>query len=224
MTSSSPQLDAVRFSIKSLFLLTFLCAVGIALVKQFHLAGTVILFIVAGVASIVMLRRGDFAERRFWLQATWGVLLPLSCLFTDPMVFRDFDFEGGPLSPSTVACYCFISWQMLMLAASWFLKPTQARWGSFVAGNLIAGSLFAAGVALFLVIPAILFSFVIIGLPGLTPWFTMIAFFRGYQYCWRVGSQAESPSVKYGLAGLGCLVSISIGVAAYFAWSAYPIV
>lgn len=210
------KLNVVQLSTRSLFLLTSFCAVGIALVHQLDIFGTVILFAVASGASIIMFRRHEFGQRRFWLQASWGVLLPLCCLFTDPIVFRRADFGEQVYPPFVLTCYSFIAWQMLMLGASWFLKPTQPRWSSFLAGSLMAGALFAACVGLALLPATLLFSLMILGLPGFTPLFTAVVFFNAGQIAWRVASLEESSSTRRGLAVLGGVSSIFIAAAPYF--------
>ncbi len=220
-TISTPaELDAVQFGMKSLFLLTLLCAAGIALVKQLDMIGAVIIFVAAGGGTIIMHCLPEFRVRRFWFHALWGILLPICCLVTDPlMVFRNFELSDGTLSPYSFGCYSFISWQMLMLCVSWFLKPSQPLLNSFVSGNLFAGTLFAALIGLILVIPAFVFSFfLLMGSPGFTPLLTMLVFFDGSQQCWENGSTAgETPRLR--LAALGCMFSVAIGLAAYEVWS-----
>ena len=70
--------DVVQFNLRSLFLLTFLCALAITLVLKLGVWGTVLLFVSGAVATTVMRARCRIGIRRFWFQAVWGVLMPLA--------------------------------------------------------------------------------------------------------------------------------------------------
>lgn len=205
----------MRFDMGSLFVLTALCAVGIALVRQLEIWGTVILFIAGGLASL-WLRKNPIPTGRFWLQAIWGVLLPLCCLFTDPGIFRDAGF-GGRISPLSFSCYVFIAWQMMILIASWFLTSAHPRWAAFLSGNLIAGAAFAAVIAAFLIVPALIGSLFLLGLPGLTPCLTARVYFRAYQSCSQITARWDKDQ-ETKLRACGMITSIVPPVGAHFAW------
>jgi hypothetical protein len=96
----------------------------------------------------------------------------------------------------------------------------QPIWGSFVAGNLYAGSVFAGFVALGLALPTLLFSLMFVGLPGFTPWFTMVVYLNAARFCWRVGRRLDNRGARFLLAGLGCFVSALVGLVAHLLWSA----
>ena len=117
---------------------------------------------------------------RMWNQFTWGVLMPLVCIFGDPFVFGSF--ENGRivyLSQYGVACYAFVGFQIFVLLLSWFVPRQYSMLNEFVSGVLFVGGVFAFGVAVILS-PLTLFGTLAMGLgfPGITPWLTGFVYLK----------------------------------------------
>lgn len=218
----SPTPDVVRFSLKSLFLLTFLCSVALALVAQLRLLGTEILFLTAVVASFVLLNQIEKGNTRIWLHAMWGIILPLACLATDPFLFvssQNIRTLGElRLSPFAVACYGFMGWQMIMLFVSWLLTSSYPMRAAIVSGSLLAGSIFAGTVALVLTPITVIAMIFVVGLPGITPWLTMVVYLQAARTCWGMARRTMRKSICVALGLVGFVSSLVAAVCAVFAW------
>ena len=115
---------------------------------------------------------------RMWNQFTWGVLMPIVCIFGDPFVFGYFE-QGQVIyiHDYGLACYAIVTIQVLTLLLSWFLPKPSPILDSAVAGLLAFGGIFALLVALLMspltVIGTLLLG---MGLPGFTPWLTGLVY------------------------------------------------
>lgn len=119
-------------------------------------------------------------RRMDWL---FGVFLPLTCFYFDPIVFREsfsFDFEKGVglLGNYRDIAYgfCFVS---IMTLAAFLLFGEKLKW----LNGVVAGVLFASALAA-LAIGVVLFPFSLLGLVffigilGFTPLFTSVVYAR----------------------------------------------
>ena len=167
-----------KISILDLMLITGACAVTITLVRSAGITGILILF--AACVAVTYWHRqkcSNPTRYRFWNQFTWGMLMPIGCIFGDPFIFGRFD-QGVPMhfESHAVACYVFIAYQILALAVSWVIVPDSRIMNSAVAGTLYAGAAFAFLVAMMMLPITIAGAIVLIGLIGLTPWATGIVY------------------------------------------------
>jgi hypothetical protein len=188
------QTYAIR--ILELFLLTGVVAIGLTLIRNFDTVGSLAIFLSASLFSILSSWLTSDANRvRFWNQMLWGIVVPVAAVIGDPVVFGTY--KGGV--PISVQDFCFgfyfvLGYSMLLLALSWFLKPTSFPWvNALVAGQLRCGAAVLILVGLVL-IPITLFGlFFLFGLLGLVPWITGGIYFRtsALHYRW-AKSQAES--------------------------------
>jgi len=113
------------------------------------------------------------AQTRFDVIA--GMILPIFCLAADPIVFFGYD---SILARYRWLAYTFIGVEIMILSL-WLLLGRRATGSAaFFVGPLFAGSLFALTVGLGILPATIPGIFVIIGLLGLTPFFTALVFAR----------------------------------------------
>lgn len=134
------------------------------------------------------------AEQKFWRrqfaptatrrQITFdvivGIILPLLCLFFDPVVFRGgFRSEGGILQNFQLFAYTVITLEVLTLAV-WLIGGERVgAWASAIAAVLLAGSLFSLVIGIVLLPLSILgLFFAFIGALGFTPFITFIIYLR----------------------------------------------
>lgn len=102
----------------------------------------------------------------------FGILLPLLCLMLDPAgFFFNHPYQGF--------IYLFIGLEMITLVI-WlgWSQSFSNRGVAIVAGILFLGALFSLVVGLILLPLSIIFSIVLIGILGFTPFFTAVAFYR----------------------------------------------
>ena len=223
---SSQHLEPVRFDIKTLLALTLVCAVSVVLVDHFSIVATVALFVFSAIASLWFWANPHLVFQRFWFQAIWGIMMPLACIVTDPFIFVGRDDPVMMMEQVTIAsiprtsmaCYGFIFWQMAMLMASWFVTSDNPRCAAFLTGTLLAGMLFAALIGTLLVVPALMFSLIVVGLPGLTPLFTMRVFYSAYKYCKIAAGFDDKKEQGYALSAIGFVAAATSGFCGYSIW------
>lgn len=181
-----------KYSLREMMVLITMLAVILGLVRAFNIWGGLATWVGAMIWSLVIFPIAYPEDER--RQATmfdwiWGLLLPLVCLGCDPMVFRDGEFAmGGDLSVhdfqfgirrETIAAYCFILWQMLLLFVWLVGRGHLARYAGFFLGSFTAAVIFTGILGVLLLIPAIVGTFFMgIGLMGFTPFFTCFVFAR----------------------------------------------
>ncbi|QDU29635.1 hypothetical protein ETAA8_47500 [Anatilimnocola aggregata] len=177
-----------RYSLRELMLVTTLLAVMLGLIRAFGLWGATITFVASLVWTNVYYphrTEGNHRRQAFMFDLVWGLLMPIVCLVCDPFVFKDqrelveqaFNFSRVlPFQPNlrqeSIAAYCCIGWQMLLLivwllARRWLTKVAGFFLGSWIVGIIIAGVL---GVLLAPI--ALVGSIVGVGLLAFTPLLT----------------------------------------------------
>lgn len=195
---------------------------ALALVAQLRLLGTEILFLTAVGASVGLLNQPLTRVRRIWLQAMWGIILPLACLATDPFLFiasQDIQRLGElRLNPFVAGVYGFVGWQMLMLIANWILTSNYPKSAAILSGGLLAGSIFAGTVALVLTPVTLLSMIFIIGLPGITPWLTMLVYKKASTACWETARGKEQKAKCVLLAILGFAIAVAAAIGTVVCW------
>ena len=135
-----------KLSIVDLMIITTICAVTITVITTVGFLG------VHGML-ILCLASNKYHEHhlsnrpirfRMWNQFTWGVLMPIVCVFGDPFVFGSFELGRVIyISNHGLACYTFIGIQIFTLLLSWLVPVQNVRLNEFVAGVLFVGGGFA---------------------------------------------------------------------------------
>jgi hypothetical protein len=132
---------------------------------------------------------GTPAQRRFDL--IFGIVAPVVCVLLDPAIFRPFAGGSWFLRHLRLLAYLEIA---ISLAALAYYQLTN-RASSFLAGALCGGAVFAfaLGAAIFpMTLIGMLF---LIGVFGLTPFFTSFVYLRNAVRCWRVCEARSSRPV-----------------------------
>ncbi len=166
-----------RISIWDLMLLTGSIAVGVNVILQIGMVGSLVLF--AGCSLVSTIVRANPASRRFWIQYCWVIFMPLACVFGDPMVFGSFEF-GKPqrFNALAIPSYVFIAWQIFFLITSWFITPERQRFNGFLGGTFLAGALFALLIGICLIPGTMIGILMLIGMLGVVPWLTALTLYR----------------------------------------------
>jgi hypothetical protein len=142
-------------------------------------------------------------QRRF--DVAFGVVMPVLCLFFDPIVFKGSFMDGGGLySGYQFYAYTISALEMVALCA-WLLSAGRAgRRPAALAGMLLAGSLFSFFVGLS-ILPYSVFGLIfLIGALGFIPFLTAFVYLRnGWRAAGAVG-RAGTGSPALAAAALAC--------------------
>jgi hypothetical protein len=161
-------------------------------------------------------RPAPVSSRRPWgrrvrrTDLLFGVLLPLICLVADPGVLRPGSLLLSPLWPErAVATYVFIALAIAALV-SWRVWRNGAL---LVVGPLFVGALGALAIGLVLLPLSVICAFMLIGLLGLVPFGTALAFFGNGKQAWRAARAVHSRTVVLATSVLlgASLLAVSLG-------------
>ncbi|HEY6971370.1 MAG TPA: hypothetical protein VJA94_19330 [Candidatus Angelobacter sp.] len=122
---------------------------------------------------------------------TFGVFAPIICLYMDPGIFRWSDLPGNSLL-SHFSFFAYLEIGIGIVALSFFLITHRAS--LFLAGVLYAGAIFSVAVGIMIFPLTIVAIFALIGLLGLTPFFTAFVFLRNARRCWFQAIQSRAAS------------------------------
>jgi hypothetical protein len=137
----------------------------------------------------------------------FGIAAPLLCLYFDPGLLRGNNALGPKLLTS-LRLFAHLEMGISILVLAYYL--VTRRDSSFLAGALYAGALFAflAGI---LMLPLTLVGlFAIIGIPGLTPFFTAYVFWRNAKRCWRQTSVGGHGHITFSVALLAAVLVLGV--------------
>jgi hypothetical protein len=206
-----------QFSILDLMVITGICAVAITAIRAVGVYGVFGLFFCCFFMWVYLRKSLDNPTRlRFWNQFMWGILMPIGCIFGDPFVFGRFDMGvARSFNFFAFACYAFMAWEVVCLAASFFVKPAHRLPNLLLAGSLLAGAIFAFFVALVILPFTLLGLIVVLGVIGFTPWFTANVYLKTALMLWRRAETGRPGQPGYLLVLAGLLFSILVGVAVF---------
>ena len=131
-----------------------------------------------------------FWQRQFELPATpkqrrfdllLGVVLPILCVLLDPAIFRTF--AGGTWFLRHFRLFAYLEIAASILVLAYYLLTNRAS--SLLTGVLCGSALFALALGIVMLPMTFIGLLVIIGVLGLTPFFTSFVFLRNASRCWR---------------------------------------
>jgi len=143
------------------------------------------------------------STRSLAFDVLFGIALPVVCLLADPGVFR-----GGLLVPPVLGRYAVASY-VLLLPAMVFLGIwlVWQRGALLLAGPLLASGAVAIAIGLALLPLSLPMSLVLVGLLGLVPFGTGVAFFRNGLRAFRAAGANRRPAFV-------CIIVAVLGLAA----------
>jgi len=158
-----------------------------------------------------------FWRRQFHLPATTpqlafdlllGIIAPVACLIEDPGVFHRSGLPGTTLL-SHYWLFAYLEIGMSIAALAYYLLARRAS--AFLAGILFAGAAFAIAVGVIMFPLTLVAVFMLIGILGLTPFFTALAFLRNASRCWvRSGTRTRLSSA---IVAAACGAVVTLGLA-----------
>lgn len=176
-----------QITIGQLMMITLLCGATVVAVRRFNFFGTLVLFgvflIATGSLSRSSIRRPSF---QFFNEIMWGLVMPIACLCTDPVVFQNHDGGGAIVSVSggVLAVYSLVGWQMLNLIAAWFLVGVQANVRAWFAGTFLIGTVTAFTIGICILPLTLIGVIFVIGVLGFTPFLTGYVFLVACKRNW----------------------------------------
>lgn len=139
-----------------------------------------------------------------------GVVLPVVCLFMDPGIFR-WDGLPGTSRLTHFGLFAYLEIALCMAALIFYLATRRAS--LFLAGMLYAGALFALAVGIIILPLTIVGLFMLIGIFGLTPFFTGFVFLQNARRCWNLSSRKAFPAailVSVSAAAMTVIVPLAV--------------
>jgi hypothetical protein len=179
--------------IMELFLLVAVAGIGLALIRNLGVVGSLIIFLAATLYSMVANYLSSNANQiRFWNQLLWGMVVPLAVVLGDPFVFGTYQ-RGYPTSlrEYCVGPYFSIVYCMLLLAVSWLLGPRSFSWlNALLAGQLLCGAFILFLIGIVLIPVGLLGMLSLLGLVCAAPFISAMVYLRTARmhYEWAVFS------------------------------------
>jgi hypothetical protein len=175
----------------------------------------------ARAAKDVETRKSGFLSRQFEPRATRaqkvfdvvvGIVLPVLCLYFDPLVFRG-DMMGAPvLGRFRLFAYAVVAVEICALAL-WLAAGARVKeWGGMLGGAMLAGALFSFVVGVLILPFSLIGLMVLIGALGFVPFLTAFVYLRN---AWRAaGALGRAGAGSHGLA------AVALACGFFFAWVA----
>lgn len=159
--------------------------------------------------------RGPYTGGQWWFDLVFGLVLPPMCMLADPIVFVwDSTYGTGGLSDWAFFVYFAtgISWVFL---ASWLLLwPHLGGAAALWSGALGVAAAAALAIGVLLLPITIVGLLAIIGVLGLAPFGTFLAYFRSAHLAWTQAAKRRSRTYCVGLALVGALIVVGPPAAA----------
>lgn len=109
----------------------------------------------------------------------FGVVLPLLCLYFDPIVFTNFGSAGGGLLESyQLFAYLVIALEVLTLAGWLALGKRAGVWRVALGSIMLAGALFSSVIGVILLPFSLIGLLLLIGALGFAPFFSAFVYLR----------------------------------------------
>lgn len=166
-----------------------------------------------------------FWQRQFGLRSTLGqkvfdvmagAILPIVCVWCDPIVFTGAEPPGigSPFSAYAVGGYLFIFLEILVLLLYLLLGRRLGVLRGFLGGMLAAGAVSACLLGLAILPLTVIGLFLLIGFLGLSPFLTSFVFGRNALRALHGGDRQGHPGVRWIVAILGAALALGAPLAA----------
>jgi hypothetical protein len=145
----------------------------------------------------------------------FGLVLPIACFLVDPIVFKSAAVFGPPLLEdfqliayvvSAIEMGAFLVWRTFPKRVSTFAPA--------FAGIFLAGAFFSIVVGLAILPFTLLALLMVIGLPGLTPFFSAFVYLRNGIRAMRVQPNDSTLALRFVVAVLGAMLFVGLPVRA----------
>lgn len=137
-----------------------------------------------------------------------GALLPLICLWFDPLVFQSNGFGEPMLAKVKVAAYCFIVVQIATLIFWLSFGRHLGHFAGIQAGILFAGALGSGLLGIVLFPFSLIGLLAVIGVLGFSPFLVAWIFLRNWLRARRNALRSREPFPRLSCWVAGCLVVV----------------
>jgi hypothetical protein len=142
-----------------------------------------------------------------------GVLLPLACLWFDPIVFQSGGLGEAMLVKVKVAAYSFVAIEIVTLLVWLFVGQHVGRFAGLQAGTLFAGAAGSALLGIVLLPLSLIGLMAVIGVLGFSPFLVAWIYLRNSRRAVQVASRSTESGTRLS-AWIGGLVVVIASIAA----------
>ena len=126
-----------------------------------------------------------------------GAIIPILLLIFDPVVFRNGELcQASALQGDGLFAYLAIGLGILALFGWLFIDTLKHNGTAFIAGILLTGALFAAGVGIAILPLSVFGLLALVGAFGFLPFFTAFVYFRNGVRAFRTAEAAPGRRVR----------------------------
>ena len=140
----------------------------------------------------------------------FGVVLPVACVFFDPIVFKGG--LGGTAFLGTYKPFAYIlSFVSILAMTAWLIWGAKLKWlNACLAGLFFVGGIVSLGVGIILSPLSIIGMFLLIGFLGFTPLFSSIVYLRNSLRAYRSAEPFLEKRVLFNSIALSAILSAVI--------------
>jgi hypothetical protein len=142
-----------------------------------------------------------------------GAIIPILLLIVDPVVFRNGGCFIGPVTPADYATFAYFAIGLGILALiGWlFVGTLRQHYPALLAGTLLTGGLFAAGMGIVMLPVTFLGLVICVGALGFFPFLTAFVYLRNGLRAFRVSVSGPASQVRLvAMLILGSLLVLGI--------------
>jgi hypothetical protein len=141
----------------------------------------------------------------------FGVVLPVACFVSDPLVFKNFNGGGGLLENFRFFAYALSGLEMVALGVWLAARGRLGEWALAAGGVLLAGALFCFLIGVVLLPFSLLGLLFVVGVLGFTPFFTGFVYLRNGVRAVRMARNSQSFRANFlGSLVVGALIVFSL--------------
>lgn len=155
----------------------------------------------------------DATRRQKIFDAFVGIVLPVLCLYFDPLVFRE-GIAGEPLlGRYRFFAYAVVAIEIAVLALWLAWGERIKEWGGMLGGAMLAGALFSFVVGVAILPFSVIGLMFLIGVLGFSPFLCAFVYLRNAMRALKISSSYLGASRRAAALALGA--AVSIGAPAY---------
>ena len=162
---------------------------------------------------------GQFGPNRTksqdFFDVMFGLVLPVACFVADPLVFTSTPVFGPPLLEDFQLIAYVVSAIEMGFFLVWRTFPKRvSTFSPAFAGVFLAGAFFSTVVGLAILPFTLLGLFMVIGLLGLTPFFSAFVYLRNGIRAFKVQANDSTFLLRFVVAGLGAMLFVAVPIRA----------